>query len=91
MNEEKNIPPESDKPQSSDSKPDAKVELKNEKNELSEIRKQVMAKVQPAVAETSADKTETTNMEVHKHPHHVTQKKKWGEYVLEFLMIFLAV
>jgi len=34
---------------------------------------------------------ETENMEVHKHPHHVTHKKKWGEYVLEFLMIFLAV
>jgi hypothetical protein len=30
-------------------------------------------------------------MEVHKHPHHVTHKKKWGEYVLEFLMIFLGV
>lgn len=30
-------------------------------------------------------------MEVHKHPHHVTHKKKWGEYVLEFLMLFLAV
>lgn len=34
---------------------------------------------------------EIENMEVHKHPHHVTHKKKWGEYVLEFLMIFLAV
>jgi len=30
-------------------------------------------------------------MEVQKHPHHPTHKKKWGEYVLEFLMIFLAV
>ena len=30
-------------------------------------------------------------MEVHKHPQHVTHKKKWGEYLLEFLMIFLAV
>ena len=30
-------------------------------------------------------------MEVHKHPHHVTHKKKWGEYLLEFLMIFFAV
>ena len=30
-------------------------------------------------------------MEVHKHPHHVMHKKKWGEYFLEFLMIFLAV
>ncbi len=31
------------------------------------------------------------DMEVHKHPHHVTHKKKWGEYLLEFLMLFLAV
>jgi hypothetical protein len=36
-------------------------------------------------------KPESENMEVHKHPHHVTHKKKWGEYVLEFLMIFLGV
>ena len=34
---------------------------------------------------------ETKNMEVHKHPHHVTHKKKWSEYLLEFFMIFLAV
>jgi hypothetical protein len=33
----------------------------------------------------------TENMEVHKHPHHVTHKKKWGEYLLEFFMLFLAV
>lgn len=30
-------------------------------------------------------------MEVHKHPHHVTHKKKWTEYLLEFFMIFFAV
>lgn len=30
-------------------------------------------------------------MEVHKHPHHVTHKKKFGEYLLEFSMLFLAV
>jgi hypothetical protein len=30
-------------------------------------------------------------MEVHKHPHHITHKKKWGEYLLEFSMLFLAV
>ncbi len=30
-------------------------------------------------------------MEVHKHPHHVTHTKKWGEYLLEFFMLFLAV
>ncbi|HXL56309.1 MAG TPA: hypothetical protein VN958_08640, partial [Chitinophagaceae bacterium] len=35
--------------------------------------------------------SEIQNMEVHKHPHHVTHKKKWGEYFLEFLMLFLAV
>ncbi len=25
-------------------------------------------------------------MEVHKHPHPVTHKKKWTEYLLEFLI-----
>ncbi len=30
-------------------------------------------------------------MEVHKHPHHVSHTKKWGEYLLEFFMLFLAV
>ncbi|MBV9988102.1 MAG: hypothetical protein JO301_10505 [Chitinophagaceae bacterium] len=30
-------------------------------------------------------------MEVHKHPHHVTHKKQWSEYLLEFAMLFLAV
>ena len=30
-------------------------------------------------------------MEVHKHPHDVMHKKKWKEYLLEFLMIFFAV
>src|SRR6478609_4573374 len=41
--------------------------------------------------ETINQNLETENMEVHKHPHHVTHKKKWGEYLLEFLMLFLAV
>ena len=36
-------------------------------------------------------KSETENMEVHKHAHHVTHKKKWTEYLLEFFMLFLAV
>jgi hypothetical protein len=34
---------------------------------------------------------QTEVMEVHKHPHHITHKKKWTEYFLEFLMIFFAV
>jgi hypothetical protein len=41
--------------------------------------------------ETTNPKLQTENMEVHKHPHHVAHKKKWGEYLLEFLMLFLAV
>jgi hypothetical protein len=46
----------------------------------------------PAKAvETPESKEETANMEVHKHAHHVTHKKKWGEYFLEFFMLFLAV
>jgi hypothetical protein len=42
-------------------------------------------------AETIDPNPEIENMEVHKHPHHVTHKKKWGEYLLEFIMLFLAV
>src|SRR5688572_29283964 len=42
-------------------------------------------------AEVINPKQEPENMEVHKHPHHVTHKKKWGEYLLEFFMLFLAV
>lgn len=37
------------------------------------------------------DSPQTDTMEVHKHPHHVTHKKKWPEYFLEFFMIFVAV
>jgi hypothetical protein len=45
-----------------------------------------------SIPATDQDKpSQTDSMEVHKHPHHVTHKKKWGEYVLEFLMLFLAV
>jgi hypothetical protein len=29
-------------------------------------------------------------MEVH-HPHHPTHKKKWSEYIIEFVMLFAAV
>ena len=46
----------------------------------------------PAVdPETIPPIQQTENMEVHKHPHHVTHKKKWPEYLLEFFMLFLAV
>jgi hypothetical protein len=41
--------------------------------------------------DTGISDQEIENMEVHKHPHHVTHKKKWGEYLVEFIMLFLAV
>jgi hypothetical protein len=41
--------------------------------------------------DTGISNQEIENMEIHKHPHHVTHKKKWGEYLLEFIMLFLAV
>jgi hypothetical protein len=48
--------------------------------------------ITPAIYKNTINTTEETeNMEVHKHPHHVTHKKKWGEYFLEFLMLFFAV
>jgi hypothetical protein len=40
---------------------------------------------------STIQKSGTEEMEIHKHPHHVTHKKKWGEYLLEFFMLFLAV
>ena len=43
------------------------------------------------VKATILQNQETKTMEVHKHPHHITHKKKWGEYLLEFFMLFLAV
>ena len=39
------------------------------------------------IDESKKQNQETENMEVHKHPHHVTHKKKWAEYLLEFFML----
>ena len=41
--------------------------------------------------ETITPNKETKNMEVHHHPDLHHKPKKWNEYFLEFLMIFLAV
>ena len=40
---------------------------------------------------TTNPKPETENMEVHHHPNLHHKPKKWKEYFLEFVMIFLAV
>ena len=63
--------------------------LDNPTNNQSENRSDEITPVKDT--ETITQNKETENMEVHKHPHHVTHKKKWGEYLLEFLMLFLAV
>jgi len=39
--------------------------------------------------DTGISNQEIENMEVHKHSHHVTHKKKWTEYLLEFFMLFV--
>jgi hypothetical protein len=58
----------------------------------------VVSSRQSGSTESSAENPATSNkqqaienMEVHKHPHHVMHKKRWPEYLLEFLMLFLAV
>jgi len=59
----------------------ARVQLENAPEDIAAI---------PLKA-TILQNQETENMEIHKHPHHVTHKKQWGEYLLEFFMLFLAV
>src|SRR6266496_5119467 len=43
------------------------------------------------ITDTSQTNQETETMEVHHHPDIHHKPKKWKEYFLEFLMIFLAV
>ncbi|MEJ7675976.1 MAG: hypothetical protein WKF59_25575 [Chitinophagaceae bacterium] len=77
MSEEENIPEENLKEQPRDS---------NKEFECENIpQHQTIVELQPTIPTS-----EIKDMEVH-HPHHVTHKKKWGEYLLEFFMLFLAV
>ena len=45
---------------------------------------------EPSTPETEIIHTEKTDMEIHHHPH-AHHKKKWTDYLFEFLMLFLAV
>jgi len=47
--------------------------------------------ISPTDPETINPNKESENMEVHHHPDLHHKPKKWKEYILEFLMIFLAV
>lgn len=66
-------------------------EEKNKKSGAGNMKPEVEKNEQHFPEDSHAPQPQTQNMEVHKHPHHVTHKKKWGEYFLEFLMLFLAV
>ena len=77
MSDERNITNENSKEQV----PNSNKEVEGEVSEIGHAS-------QP---QTINEKQERENMEIHKHPHHVMHKKKWGEYLLEFFMLFLAV
>src|SRR4249919_3546166 len=47
--------------------------------------------IPPTDTESITQNQEIENMEVHHHPDLHHKSKKWKEYFLEFLMIFLAV
>ncbi len=83
MSEEKNIPPE-EIPENNNSPVEPILQ-----NKESDLNTEYIDEV--AQPKTENSKPQTEEMEVQKHPHHVTHKKKWGEYLLEFLMLFLAV
>ena len=90
MSEEKNIPHESDLPAGQVGKLQAPIDKDYDLASRGLPRGDTQSSTEQA-SQTTNDKPETPTMEVHKHPHHVTHKKKWPEYLLEFLMIFIAV
>ena len=80
MSEDQNIPKEStDYSQRS-----------TEENPKSLTESQLPIPSDPVIRADTNSQPQTQKMEVH-HPHHVTHKKKWTEYLLEFFMLFLAV
>lgn len=70
------------------SQEDSKFE--SPKDEMNETisQEQIIEPIQP---QTANYQLQTKEMEVHHHPNLRHSKKRWKEYVLEFLMIFLAV
>ncbi len=90
MNKEENLPtgedrvPDEEPPQEQPVNEVAKADAA--KDEEISSAAPVAETEQAAIINLQTEK----DMEVH-HPHHVMHKKKWGEYLLEFLMLFLAV
>ena len=52
---------------------------------------EILINTHAVFSETSTnDKLQTGDMEVHKHPHQVTHKKKWEEYLPKFFKLSLS-
>jgi hypothetical protein len=83
MSEEKNIPGKKSKEKSEKHAEHFPAKTHAQQPQTTNLSAEALAQAD--------NKPETENMEVHKHSHHVTHKKKWGEYILEFFMLFLAV
>ena len=58
---------------------------------LPEIEAEKTSEINNATIDLANSEKATENMEVHHHPDLHHKPKKWKEYFLEFLMIFLAV
>ena len=83
MSEDKNI---------EQSQEDRKTEILQETNNESQVVNRETLNVNEAINPTSdVNTSEIENMEIHHHPDLHHKEKKFKEYFLEFLMIFLAV
>ena len=71
--------------------PNAEPENSRQPNEILPVSEQADTPVEQSEPTIIIEQQSIENMEVQKHPHHVMHKKKWGEYLLEFFMLFLAV
>src|SRR5678816_3065017 len=80
MSEEKNIPDEKSEDQKS-----------SPAGRAGKSERVTAALEDSSIQHSASNIQHVKEMEVHKHPHHVTHKKNWPEYLLEFLMLFLAV
>lgn len=87
MSEEQNIPEKSQESSLLNSAGKENREAVTPKTEVKEEAVQQQPLPQP---ETLNPKLQTETMEVHHHGH-VHEKKKWMEYLFQFLMLFLAV
>lgn len=90
MSDQKTIPEEQHKDQELQSNEDSHETAAENQKAVDNLKPATEQESKIANANPNDYREEIKIMEVH-HPHHVTHKKKWGEYLLEFTMLFLAV